>query len=143
MRRRAFARTSRPGVGWAPLDRGSEESMTTSLARRAAAAVLAVAMPLAFTTNSLASTRSSTPASPLPNRPIRVLAPDSQEFNSDAFEDLAAGVPGEDVNGAVDAGAVNVLYGTASGLASSGNQFWTQGGGGLLDSAEEGDEFGS
>jgi FG-GAP repeat len=37
-------------------------------------------------------------------------------FNDDTFDDLAVGVPGEDVGGAVDAGAVSILYGSASGL---------------------------
>ena len=41
------------------------------------------------------------------------------DFNRDGFDDLAVGVPGEDVGTVVDAGAVNVLYGTASGLAAS------------------------
>jgi FG-GAP repeat len=37
-------------------------------------------------------------------------------FNDDAYSDLAVGVPDEDVGGAGDAGAVNILYGSASGL---------------------------
>jgi FG-GAP repeat len=37
------------------------------------------------------------------------------DFNHDGAEDLAVGVPGEDVGSAVDAGTVNVLYGTAGG----------------------------
>jgi len=37
-------------------------------------------------------------------------------FNDDVFDDLAVGVPGEDVGGAVDAGAVSILYGSAAGL---------------------------
>ena len=34
------------------------------------------------------------------------------DFNNDGFADLAVGVPGEDVGSVVDAGAVNVLYGS-------------------------------
>jgi FG-GAP repeat len=38
------------------------------------------------------------------------------DFNNDGAADLAVGVPGEDVGSISDAGAVNVLYGSASGL---------------------------
>src|SRR5213594_4311213 len=38
------------------------------------------------------------------------------DFNGDGFADLAVGTPSEDVGGAQDAGAVTVLYGSASGL---------------------------
>ncbi|HEX8862356.1 MAG TPA: hypothetical protein VGC06_25330 [Actinomycetes bacterium] len=38
------------------------------------------------------------------------------DFNEDGLADLAVGVPGEDVGGVVDAGAVNILYGSAAGL---------------------------
>src|ERR671912_1857643 len=37
------------------------------------------------------------------------------DFNGDGFADLAVGAPGEDVGAAGDAGAVNVLYGSAGG----------------------------
>jgi hypothetical protein len=50
------------------------------------------------------------------------------DFNGDGFTDLAAGVPGEDVGSKADAGAVNVIYGSAAGLdptGTPGNQFWT------------------
>jgi len=43
----------------------------------------------------------------------------------------------EDVNAAVDAGGVNVLYGTTNGLATTGNQFWTQDSNGIKDVAEQ------
>jgi len=36
---------------------------------------------------------------------------DEVDVNGDGFADLAIGVPGEDVEGKIDAGAVNVLYG--------------------------------
>ncbi|HEX8076130.1 MAG TPA: FG-GAP-like repeat-containing protein [Thermoleophilaceae bacterium] len=41
-------------------------------------------------------------------------------FDADGDMDLAAGAPYDDTSGAADAGVVNVLYGTASGLSSSG-----------------------
>jgi hypothetical protein len=50
------------------------------------------------------------------------------DFDGSGHDDLAVGVPGEDVEGVQDAGAVNVLYGSASGgLSGAGNQFWHQG----------------
>lgn len=63
-------------------------------------------------------------------------------FNPDGFADLAIGVPFEDVGAIADAGAVNVLYGSASGLSDANNQLWHQDSGFLLDSAEESDRFG-
>jgi FG-GAP repeat len=51
------------------------------------------------------------------------------DFNHDGFADLAAGAPGETVGGVGVAGAVSVLYGSASGLTSSGGRLFTQVGG--------------
>jgi hypothetical protein len=69
------------------------------------------------------------------------------DFNGDGFADLIIGVPLEDVGTIVDAGAVNVLYGSAAGLQATGeggpdDQFWTQDDLGLGDQAEAGNEFG-
>ena len=57
------------------------------------------------------------------------LTPDAAgpDFNGDGFADLAVGAPDEDGSGsATDIGAVNVLYGSASGLASAGAQQFVQ-----------------
>ncbi|MCL4264538.1 MAG: integrin alpha [Anaerolineae bacterium] len=48
------------------------------------------------------------------------------DFNSDGYDDLAIGVPGSVVNGYEEAGAVQVLYGTAVGLTLTDTQLWTQ-----------------
>jgi len=64
------------------------------------------------------------------------------DFDGDGRDDLAIGVPGEDVGDIVDAGAVNVLYGSANGLSAAGNQIWTQDSDGIEDAAEFGDRFG-
>jgi hypothetical protein len=64
------------------------------------------------------------------------------EMGVDGHSDLAVGVPREDAGGLLDTGAVNVLYGSASGLSSAGNQLWSQGSGGLLGTAASGDQFG-
>ena len=65
------------------------------------------------------------------------------DFNNDSFDDLAIGVPFEDVGTVFDAGAINVLYGSASRLTATGNQQWLQGSGGVIGVAEESDFFGS
>jgi hypothetical protein len=64
------------------------------------------------------------------------------DLNGDGFADLLVGVPGEDVATVVDAGAVHVLYGSASGLTAIGYQFWTQDSTGINDTAEAEDVFG-
>jgi FG-GAP repeat protein len=65
------------------------------------------------------------------------------DFNGDGYDDLAVGVPFEDHDVATpESGAVNVLFGSASGLTGTGSQFLEQGAG-LLDSAERLDYFGS
>jgi FG-GAP repeat len=64
------------------------------------------------------------------------------DFNDDGFTDLAVGAPGEDVGAAADAGALNVLYGSASGLEPSTDVFF-QGSGGVGGSLEDDDQFGA
>src|SRR4051812_29302638 len=68
------------------------------------------------------------------------------DFNGDGFADLAIGIPGEDLEAAdvaPDSGAVQVLYGSATGLSASANQFFTQDTDGIPGTAEAGDRFGS
>ena len=64
------------------------------------------------------------------------------DFNNDTFADLAVGAPFEDVGTTLDAGAINVLYGSANRLTATGNQQWLQGSGGVIGVAEESDIFG-
>lgn len=64
-------------------------------------------------------------------------------FDRDGHDDLAIGVPYEDISTIVDAGAVNVIHGTgAGGLSASGDQFWDQDETGVLDTSETADFFG-
>lgn len=63
------------------------------------------------------------------------------DFDGDGYADLTVGVTGEDVDGAADAGAVQVLYGSASGPTDR-DQFWHQGLPGITDAAEQEDRFG-
>src|SRR6266508_4060829 len=60
------------------------------------------------------------------------------DFNNDGADDLAVGVPCESVGSIVAAGAVNVLYGSATGLTTIGSQFFTQ----VAGAVETDDEFG-
>jgi hypothetical protein len=64
-------------------------------------------------------------------------------FNGDAYDDLAVGVPNENVGTVMLAGAVNILFGANAGLHSAGAQIWTQNSAGIADSAEFGDRFGA
>jgi hypothetical protein len=61
------------------------------------------------------------------------------DFNQDGFADLAVGAPFEAVGSIGAAGAVTVLYGTATGLSGTGSQLFTQVGGAI----EAGDYFGN
>ena len=65
-------------------------------------------------------------------------------FGNGSYADLAIGVPAETVGdpAVTSAGAVDVLYGSADGLAATGAQFLFEGAAGLPDSPEERDFFG-
>jgi hypothetical protein len=74
------------------------------------------------------------------------LAPESSltDFNGDGFADLAVGVPFEDIGSVADAGAVQVLYGSAAGLQALApdDQIWSQDSPDVEGSAETADQFG-
>jgi hypothetical protein len=63
-------------------------------------------------------------------------------FGNGAATDLAVGVPLEDITGHENAGAVNVLYGSAGGLTGAGGQMFWQGPGGVTGTLESFDWFG-
>ena len=64
------------------------------------------------------------------------------DFDNDNADDLAIGAPFESLAGNAVAGAVNVFYGSASGLTGSGSQLFTQDTPGVGGNAEGGDFFG-
>ena len=64
------------------------------------------------------------------------------DFDGDGFFDVAVGAPGEDIGTTRDAGAVTVLFGSASGITAAGAQTLFQGSGGVTGSAEAFDHFG-
>jgi hypothetical protein len=61
------------------------------------------------------------------------------DFDGDGFDDLAIGVPGEKAG----SGAVNIVYGSASGLTAVGSQFFSQATTGIPDALEAGDNCGA
>ncbi len=63
------------------------------------------------------------------------------DFDGDGYADLAVGVPGEDLRGKRDAGAVQVLYGSATGPTAR-DQVWHQGRKGVKNKLERADGFG-
>jgi hypothetical protein len=65
------------------------------------------------------------------------------DFNHDGFDDLAIGVPGEDIGTIRDAGGVNVIYGSFQGLTANGNKFLSQNTRGMQGKAKVGDHFGA
>src|SRR5205823_845404 len=74
--------------------------------------------------------------------PSTSATPPTADFNGDGVEDLAVGVPIESVASITYGGAVNVIYGSPSGLTATGNQFWTQDSAGIPGDADSGDQFG-
>ena len=58
--------------------------------------------------------------------PLGIAAATKSDFNGDGWGDLAVGVPLEDINGKIDAGGIEIIYGSASGLSNNGRQFITQ-----------------
>jgi len=65
------------------------------------------------------------------------------DFDGDGFDDLAIGIPGQDVDGQSAAGAVAVLYGSRIGLRARRNEVWTQASPDIADDPEPVDLFGN
>jgi hypothetical protein len=63
-------------------------------------------------------------------------------YGKSSKADVVVGVPFEDIGATVDAGAINELFGTSTGLTGSGAKFFRQGANGVEDTAEANDHFG-
>jgi hypothetical protein len=66
----------------------------------------------------------------------------SADFGKTSQADLAIGVPLESFGAFTNAGVVQVLYGTATGLKAAGSQLWHQNVAGVQGAAATGDLFG-
>ncbi|MFK7958325.1 MAG: hypothetical protein AB8B96_19685 [Lysobacterales bacterium] len=66
----------------------------------------------------------------------------ASDFNGDAVDDLAVGLPGQAVDGVGAAGMVHIFHGSSSGFPNSQQQLWTQNTPGIFDVAEPSDFFG-
>jgi hypothetical protein len=64
------------------------------------------------------------------------------DFDGDAHDDLAVGVPGEWVTGVRESGAVSILQGSPTGISHLDDQFFHQAMPLIPDSAEANDRFG-
>ncbi len=65
------------------------------------------------------------------------------DFDGDGYDDLAVGVPYEDVGALNSAGAVNILYGSAVvGITAAGDQIWHEEIGSIPSDAEAEEKFG-
>lgn len=69
------------------------------------------------------------------------LALSSGDFNGDGHDDLAVGAPYAEVGG-FEAGAVNVIYGSATGLTAGGDRLFHRGQAGIKGSPNVGELFG-
>jgi hypothetical protein len=72
----------------------------------------------------------------------RAMLSASGDFNGDGFADLAIGASSAEIAGHMNAGAVHVLYGTAAGLAATGDQYWNLNSPGINGAAFHDDFFG-
>ena len=65
------------------------------------------------------------------------------DFDGDGFDDLAVGTPGDKVGTVADAGSVQILYGSAAGLTSTGRLLLHENSSGVAGASEQGDHFGA
>jgi hypothetical protein len=65
------------------------------------------------------------------------------DFNGDARDDLAVGVPRESIGRKESAGGVTVIYGSDRGLSAAGSQFWSEDSAAVAGTARADDGFGA
>jgi hypothetical protein len=65
------------------------------------------------------------------------------DFDGDGYDDLAVGIPDDDLGDIDNAGGVTIAWGSADGLSvRTTNDYWRQDRSGVPDAAEAGDRFG-
>ncbi len=64
------------------------------------------------------------------------------DFNGDGYDDIAVGVPYDDVGPTVAAGSIHILYGSSTGLTAVGDQMWHPDSAGVKSTNERGDLYG-
>ena len=64
------------------------------------------------------------------------------DINGDGCDDLAIGVPDDDIDGISNAGAIQVIYGSQGGLTAAGNQWGFESYAGIPGGLETNDRFG-
>ncbi len=74
---------------------------------------------------------------------IEAARPTQCDFNGDGDDDLAAGIPGEDVAGVTNAGAVMVLPSRSGSPGTEGDQLWHQDDDGVKSVARDNERFGA
>ncbi len=65
------------------------------------------------------------------------------DFNRDGYDDLAIGIPGANIDGQGDAGAVQVIYGSSAGLLLSSMEEWSRDTPGISGAPGAGELFGT
>jgi hypothetical protein len=65
------------------------------------------------------------------------------DFNGDGYDDVAIGVPDDDVGTFTDAGSVHIIYGSATGLTSVGDQVWHSDSEGIQGISEAFERYGA
>ena len=110
--------------------------MTTSRWRRTAAGLTAATLiPLGVAVTGGAAAAADPPQACAHRVP--------SDFNGDGYADIAAGEPRRAVGGVEEAGAVRVVYGGASGVATTGSdQYFDQNTGAIAGVPDQGGDFG-
>jgi len=65
------------------------------------------------------------------------------DFNGNGYADVAIGMPSEAIGSDAIAGSVTVMYGSSSGITTSGSTSWSQDSSGIAGAAEAHDDFGN
>jgi len=102
---------------------GNDVEVSAATARRL---ITSVGRPVAGVVLAVAAVAVVVPTADADGNPPKRSPALAFDFNGDGFADLAAGIPYRSVAGFEYAGAIEVVYGSPTGLSSSFSQFLTQ-----------------